>query len=268
MRIAVAVANALDYAHGHGVIHRDLKPENILLQSGQPMVADFGIALAVSKAGGARVTQTGLSLGTPQYMSPEQATGDRVDRRAERHLLARRASRTRCSPASRRTCGSTSQAIIARVLTERPRSIRASRPVPEHVEATLDRALEKLPADRLATAREFADALSGRATDRAHDERVVWGASLRTPHTALARNRGVDDGGGARGRFGVARRSRAAVHSRRHQRGVRRRASGGIHASRAGSRGVDRTLERWADTRLRGTGEGCVASDALLAPLG
>ena len=78
VRIATAVAGALDYAHGHGVIHRDLKPENILLQHGQPVVADFGIALAVSKAGGARVTQTGLSLGTPQYMSPEQAGGPRA----------------------------------------------------------------------------------------------------------------------------------------------------------------------------------------------
>src|SRR5688572_18356873 len=78
LRIGVAVASALDYAHRHKVVHRDLKPENILLQDGQPMVADFGIALAVSNAGGARVTQTGLSLGTPQYMSPEQATGDRV----------------------------------------------------------------------------------------------------------------------------------------------------------------------------------------------
>src|SRR5437868_4319505 len=78
VRIAVAVADALDYAHSHGVIHRDLKPENILLQHGQPVVADFGIALAVTKAGGERVTQTGLSLGTPLYMSPEQATGDRI----------------------------------------------------------------------------------------------------------------------------------------------------------------------------------------------
>jgi serine/threonine protein kinase len=78
VRIAVAVANALDYAHRHGVIHRDLKPENILLHDGQPLLADFGIALAVANAGGARVTQTGLSLGTPQYMSPEQATGDRT----------------------------------------------------------------------------------------------------------------------------------------------------------------------------------------------
>ncbi|MFI5311702.1 MAG: serine/threonine-protein kinase, partial [Gemmatimonadales bacterium] len=75
VRIAVAIAGALAYAHQHGVIHRDLKPENILLQAGQPVIADFGIALAVSNAGGARITQTGLSLGTPMYMSPEQATG-------------------------------------------------------------------------------------------------------------------------------------------------------------------------------------------------
>src|SRR5688500_587787 len=77
VRITLGIASALHYAHQHGVIHRDLKPENILLQAGQPVVADFGIALAVSNAGGTRVTQTGLSLGTPQYMSPEQATGDR-----------------------------------------------------------------------------------------------------------------------------------------------------------------------------------------------
>ncbi len=78
IRIAVACASALDYAHRHDVIHRDLKPENILLHDGQPLVSDFGIALAISNAGGPCVTQTGLSLGTPQYMSPEQATGDRV----------------------------------------------------------------------------------------------------------------------------------------------------------------------------------------------
>ena len=76
VRIASAVANALDYAHRHGVIHRDIKPGNIMLQDGQPVVGDFGIALAVGAAGGARLTETGLSVGTPYYMSPELATGD------------------------------------------------------------------------------------------------------------------------------------------------------------------------------------------------
>ena len=89
IRITIAVAGALDYAHRHNVVHRDLKPENILLQDGQPVVSDFGIALAVTNAGGTRVTQTGLSLGTPHYMSPEQATGDRViDARSDIYSLA------------------------------------------------------------------------------------------------------------------------------------------------------------------------------------
>jgi serine/threonine protein kinase len=163
VQIAVAVASALDYAHGHGVIHRDLKPENILMQSGQPVIADFGIALAVSNAGGQRVTQTGLSLGTPQYMSPEQATGDRViDGRADIYSLA--AVTYEMLTGEPPHTGSTMQAVIARLLTEQPRSVRAMRPqVPEHVEAALERALEKLPADRWATAREFAEALQGRA---------------------------------------------------------------------------------------------------------
>jgi serine/threonine protein kinase len=77
VRIATEVASALDYAHRHGVIHRDIKPENILLHDGRALVADFGIALAASKAGGNRMTETGMSLGTPHYMSPEQAMGER-----------------------------------------------------------------------------------------------------------------------------------------------------------------------------------------------
>src|SRR5207249_7623740 len=127
VRIAVAVAAALDYAHGHGVIHRDLKPENILLQSGQPVVADFGIALAVSNAGGARVTQTGLSLGTPQYMSPEQATGDRViDGRSDIYSLA--ALTYEMLAGEPPHTGHTMQQVIARVVTERPRRLRSMRP--------------------------------------------------------------------------------------------------------------------------------------------
>ncbi|HEU4723239.1 MAG TPA: serine/threonine-protein kinase, partial [Gemmatimonadaceae bacterium] len=88
VRIAREVADALAYAHAHGVIHRDVKPENILLQGGHALVADFGIALAVQQAGGQRITQTGLSLGTPQYMAPEQATGEKsVDARADVYAL-------------------------------------------------------------------------------------------------------------------------------------------------------------------------------------
>ena len=161
VRLATAIGGALDYAHRQGVIHRDLKPENVLLLEGQPLVADFGIALAVSKAGGTRITQTGLSLGTPHYMSPEQATGDRViDGRTDIYSLG--ALTYEMLTGEPPHVGSTSQAIIARVLTERPRPIRVSRPsVPEHVEAAVEHALEKLPADRWPSAREFAEALTG-----------------------------------------------------------------------------------------------------------
>jgi Tol biopolymer transport system component len=168
LRIAIAVANALDYAHSHGVIHRDLKPENILMQSGQPVVADFGIALAVSKAGGNRITQTGLSLGTPQYMSPEQATGDRViDGRSDIYSLA--AMTYEMLTGEPPHIGNTAQAIIARVLTDRPRPVRHTRSaVPEQVNAAIEHALEKLPADRYATAREFAEALQGRGPSQTY----------------------------------------------------------------------------------------------------
>jgi serine/threonine protein kinase len=102
LRITREVADALDYAHRHGVIHRDIKPENILLHDGRPVVADFGIALAVSAAAGGRMTETGLSLGTPHYMSPEQAT---ADARSPRAATSTRwaACSTRCSRATRRT---------------------------------------------------------------------------------------------------------------------------------------------------------------------
>ena len=161
VRIAVAVANALGYAHQHGVIHRDLKPENILLQAGQPVIADFGIALAVSNAGGQRVTQTGLSLGTPQYMSPEQATGDRaIDGRTDIYSLG--AVLYEMLTGEPPHVGSTAQAIIARLMTEKPRPVRVTRDtVPEHIELAVEIALAKLPADRFPTAFEFANALTG-----------------------------------------------------------------------------------------------------------
>ncbi len=161
VRIAVLVAGALDYAHRHNVIHRDLKPENILLHEGQPLVMDFGIALAVSNAGGARVTQTGLSLGTPQYMSPEQATGDRqLDARTDIYSLA--AVLYEMLSGDPPHTGSTVQAVIAKVITDNPRPLRDTRAtIPVHVEAALLQGLAKVPADRWASAKEFAEALTG-----------------------------------------------------------------------------------------------------------
>jgi hypothetical protein len=162
IRIATSIASALDYAHRHDVIHRDLKPENVLLHEGVPMVMDFGIALAVSKAGGARITQTGLSLGTPQYMSPEQATGDHaLDARTDIYSLG--AVLYEMLVGDPPHTGSTVQAVIAKVITEQPRSVRATRTtVPEAVEAAVMTALAKVPADRFASAADFAAALTGK----------------------------------------------------------------------------------------------------------
>ena len=157
--IARAVASALDYAHRHGVIHRDIKPENVLMHDGQPVVADFGIALAVSAAGGSRITETGLSLGTPHYMSPEQAMGDRVlDARSDIYSLA--AVLYELLAGEPPYTGPTAQAIVAKVITEKPISVTAHRDtVPPHVAAAIQKALAKLPADRFHSAAEFAEAL-------------------------------------------------------------------------------------------------------------
>ncbi len=159
LRIATEVADALQYAHQRGVIHRDIKPENILLQGGHALVADFGIALAVQSAGGQRMTQTGLSLGTPQYMSPEQAMGERtIDGRTDIYALGAVTYEMLAGDAP--FTGSTVQAIVAKVLTERPTPISTVRDtVPPGMEAAVLRALAKLPADRFATAVEFSQAL-------------------------------------------------------------------------------------------------------------
>lgn len=159
-RIARQVAAGLECAHHQGIVHRDIKPENILLNEGEAVVTDFGIALALHAAGGERLTHTGLSIGTPEYMSPEQATGDRnVDARTDIYSLGCVVYEMLCGEPPYR--GPTAQAIVARLLTERvpdPRSCRDTTPVP--AANAVRRALAKVPADRFATASEFAQALA------------------------------------------------------------------------------------------------------------
>ena len=163
VRIAGEVASALDYAHRQGVIHRDIKPENILLHDGRALVADFGIALAATSAG-SRMTETGMSLGTPHYMSPEQAMGERqLDARTDVYAVG--CVLYEMLAGDPPFTGSTAQAIVAKVMTERPTALSTVRDtVPEEVEDAVLTSLAKLPADRFATAAEFAAALQGQGT--------------------------------------------------------------------------------------------------------
>ncbi|HEY6061611.1 MAG TPA: protein kinase, partial [Gemmatimonadales bacterium] len=164
--IATEVAGALDYAHRHGIIHRDIKPENILLHDGRALVADFGIALAASKAGGTRMTETGMSLGTPTYMSPEQAMGER-DITARSDVYALGCVTYEMLLGEPPFTGPTAQAIVAKLLTEKPARLIPRRDrIPAEVEDAVLTALEKLPADRWGSAKEFADALTGRVARR------------------------------------------------------------------------------------------------------
>jgi serine/threonine-protein kinase len=185
VRLATEVASALDYAHRHGVIHRDIKPENILLHDGQALVADFGIALAASKAGGSRLTETGMSLGTPNYMSPEQATGER-DITARSDVYALGCVTYEMLVGEPPFTGPNAQAIVAKVMTEKPVPPSKFRDtVPEGVEEAVLTALAKLPADRWGSAAEFAAALGGQGGSGAGRQiriapirRSVWGVGL------------------------------------------------------------------------------------------
>ncbi|HKI95140.1 MAG TPA: protein kinase [Gemmatimonadales bacterium] len=160
VKITTEVADALDYAHRHGVVHRDIKPENILLHDGRPMVADFGIALALSAAAGGRMTETGMSLGTPHYMSPEQATADKdITGRSDIYSLA--SVLYEMLTGNPPHVGSSAQQIIMRIIAEDVKPVTAIREsVPPNVAAALAQALEKLPADRFDSAKAFAEALT------------------------------------------------------------------------------------------------------------
>ncbi|HSM17174.1 MAG TPA: protein kinase [Gemmatimonadales bacterium] len=174
VRIATEVAGALEYAHRKGIIHRDIKPANILLHDTQALVADFGIALAASTAGGTRMTETGMSLGTPHYMSPEQAMGERsLDARTDVYALGCVLHEMLVGEPP--FTGPTAQAVVAKVMTDEPPPIgKFRKTVPQHLEDAVLTALQKLPADRFASASEFAAALAGGgegATWRAHRTR-------------------------------------------------------------------------------------------------
>jgi serine/threonine-protein kinase len=163
VRITTEVADALDYAHRHDVIHRDIKPENILLHEGRPMVADFGIALAVSAAAGGRLTETGLSLGTPHYMSPEQATADKeLTNRSDIYSLG--AMLYEMLSGEPPHTGSSAQQIIMKIVTEEARPVTDVRKtVPPHVAAATAKSLERLAADRFESVAKFAEALTNPA---------------------------------------------------------------------------------------------------------
>jgi TolB-like protein/Tfp pilus assembly protein PilF len=162
LRIARGLAAALDYAHRHGVVHRDIKPENVLLHEGGPMLADFGVARALTAAEreeGA-ITDRGVAVGTPAYMSPEQASGDsNLDGRSDQYSLACVVFEILAGEAL--YPGRSPRSVIRAHVTEPPRPLRTVRPeAPAAVDAALRRALAKDPAERFATAVEFAEALS------------------------------------------------------------------------------------------------------------
>ncbi len=163
VRLAREVLDALQYAHEHGIVHRDVKPENILLHGGHALVADFGIALAVSAAAGGRMTETGLSLGTPHYMSPEQATAEKeITPRSDVYSLASVLYEMLAGEPPH--SGGSAQAIIMKIIAEPVQPVTALRKsVPPHVAGALAKALEKVPADRFESAKAFSEALANPA---------------------------------------------------------------------------------------------------------
>jgi len=166
VRILVEIADALGYAHAAGVLHRDIKPENILLEGRHAVLADFGVARALADArsgSGGRLTATGVSVGTPGYMSPEQVAGDAIDARAEVYALA--VVGYEMISGKPPFEGPSAQAVLAAHLTTPPLPLSEVRPeVPVHVSRAIARALSKQPEERFVTAHDFAEALSGSPT--------------------------------------------------------------------------------------------------------
>ena len=185
LRIAREVADALSYAHSHGVVHRDIKPENILLQSGHAVVADFGIARAVAVAGGAALTGTGIAVGTPAYMSPEQASGSRdLDGRSDLYSLGCVLYEMLAGVPP--FAGSTAESLAHQHLNVSPRPVTELRPaVSAAVAAALQRALAKTPADRFNPVAQFGEALGTGGTG------TVVAATLTATTTGRKPRRGV-----------------------------------------------------------------------------
>jgi serine/threonine-protein kinase len=176
VRIARAVASALGAAHRRGIVHRDIKPENILLADGEPVVADFGIARAISASAGDRLTSTGLAVGTPAYMSPEQASADsRIDGRTDLYSLG--AVLYEMLAGEQPFRGRTAEAITARKMTEDAPALHGVRPaVPEALDLVVRKALARTAGDRFQTAEEFIGALEQVALTES-------GATRRVPMT-------------------------------------------------------------------------------------
>ena len=181
LRIAREVLDALHYAHEHGIVHRDVKPENILLHGGHAMVADFGIALAVSAAAGGRMTETGLSLGTPHYMSPEQATAEKdISARSDVYSLGSVLYEMLTGQPPH--MGGSAQQIIMKIITAPADLVTVHRrSVPANVAAAVAKSLEKLPADRFESAKAFADALGSPAYTNAAFSGAATGYATAGP---------------------------------------------------------------------------------------